>query len=161
MPATTVAGASGPEGTWAWHLVVPDRTLPDRIQAPDLVLFGGGSTVVAERGSGCYLAACGDIGELPPAASLPRIDLERPDEPIALTLSDGSGIATVTVQAQLLNVDESAPVTLLDGVDVAGTNVVLIPPPPSSGRWRLDILVGFTDGRGDQAGYARVAVPRP
>ena len=35
-------GASGPEGTWAWHLVVPDRTLPAQIQAPDLVLFGGG-----------------------------------------------------------------------------------------------------------------------
>ena len=57
--------------------------------------------------------------------------------------------------------DESDPVTLLDGVDVAGTNVVLVPPPPSAGRWRLDVFVRFTDGRGDQAGYARVAVPQP
>ena len=42
---------------------------------------------------------------MPPADTLPRLRLDRPDEPIAFTLSDGSGIAGVHVTATLLGVD--------------------------------------------------------
>lgn len=161
VTATTVNADAGPEGTWAWHLVVPDRTIPASIPLPGLVLFGGGGTVVAEPGSSCYLGDCGDIGELPPARTLPLVSLDRGDEPIALTLSDGSGIAEVTVRAARLATDVDTWVTLLDGVAVDGSNVVLIPAPPSVGRWYLDVSIRFTDARGDAAGYARVAVPAP
>ena len=59
----------------------------------------------------------------------------------------------------LLNVAHSQPVSILDTKD-RSTNVVLIPAPSSSGVWMLSVLIRFTDGRGDQAGYARVVVPR-
>lgn len=160
ITATTVNAAAGPEGTWAWHLVVPDRTIPAPIPMPGLVLFGGGDTVVAAPGSSCYLGSCGDIGQKPPAKAVPAVRLGLPDEPIALTLSDGSGIAEVTVTATLLNVDETEPVTLLDGAVVDGATLVRIPPPPSAGRWYLDVFLRFTDGRGDATGYARVIVPQ-
>lgn len=160
VSATTVSAAAGPEGTWAWHLVVPDRTIPATIPMPGLVLFGGGRTVIAALGSSCYLGSCGDIGQKPPAKAIPSVTLGLPDEPIALTLSDGSGIAEVTVTATLLNVDETEPVTLLDAVAVDGANVVHIPAPPSVGRWYLDVFLRFTDGRGDATGYARIIVPR-
>jgi hypothetical protein len=159
ITATTVNADAGPEGTWAWHVVVPDRTIPASIPMPGLVLFGGGDTVVAEPGSSCYLGSCGDVGEKPPAGAVPAVRLGLPDEPIALTLSDGSGVAEVTVTATLLNVDETQPVTLLDAVSTNGATVVHIPPPPGPGRWYLDVLVRFTDGRGDATGYARVIVP--
>ena len=158
VTAALVAGAEGPSGTWAWHLVIPDRSLPEALDAPDIVLFGGGATVIAERGSGCYLGQCGDIGGLPADRTLPAIRLERRDEPIALTLSDGSGMVRVTAHAILLGVDETQPVQLVDGDAFAATNVLLVPP-PSIGRWHLEILVTYSDGRGDQAGYARVIVP--
>jgi len=157
LTAVLVAGAGGTSGTWAWHLVIPDRSLPAAMPAPDLVLFGGGETVVTERGSGCYLGTCGDIGQVPPAETLPLVRLDRPDEPVALTLSDGSSIASVHVTATLLGVDEAAPVTVLS-VDRLATSVVLVPS-PGAGRWLLDVTVQFSDGRGDQTGYARVSVP--
>jgi hypothetical protein len=130
------------------------------IPMPGLVLFGGGGTVIAEPGSSCYLGSCGDIGQKPPAKAIPSMTLGLPDEPIALTLSDGSGIAEVTVTATLLNVDETEPVILLDAVAVDGANVAHIPAPPSAGRWYLDVFLRFTDGRGDATGYARIIVPR-
>lgn len=157
VTAALTAGEGGMSRTWAWHLVIPDRSLPASMPAPDLVLFGGGGTVVTDRGSGCYLGVCGDIGGIPSARTLPRLRLDRPDEPIALTLSDGSGIAGVQATATLLDVDETAPVTLLTQDDLA-TGVVLVPP-PGAGRWLLEVTVRFSDGRGDQAGYAQVSVP--
>lgn len=160
VSATTQAAQAGPEGTWAWHLVVPDRTIPEIIPMPGIVLFGGGDTVVAEPGSSCYLGSCGDIGAKPPAKAVPAVRLGLPDEPIALTLSDGSGIAEATVAATLLGVDETEPVTLLDAIQAGGTNVIHVPAPPSPGRWYLELFLRFTDGRGDAAGYARVVVPR-
>ena len=158
VTAALLSDTDGASGTWAWRLVIPDRSLPDAMPAPDLVLFGGGETVVAVRGSGCYVGSCGDIGREPPVATLPRLRLDRPDEPIALTLSDGSGVAAVHVTAQRLDVKESDPVTILETGGLSA-NVVLVPPPASSGAWKLTLFVRFTDGRGDQVGYVRVVVP--
>lgn len=160
VSATTQAAQAGPEGTWAWHLVVPDRTIPEVIPMPGLVLFGGGDTVVALPGSSCYLGSCGDIGERPPAKAVPVVRLDLPDESTALTLSDGSGIAAVRVTATLLGLDETEPVTLLDLDPADGTTVMHVPAPPSPGRWYLELSLRFTDGRGDATGYARVIVPR-
>ena len=77
---------------------------------------------------------------------------------MALTLSDGSGVATVHVTAQRLDVDRSDPVTILDIGGLSAT-VMLVPPPASAGTWKLTLFVQFTDGRGDQVGYVRVVVP--
>jgi len=159
VTAVLTAGQAGPDGTWVWHLLIPDRSLPAFLPAPDVVLFGGGASVIAARGSGCYVGQCGDIGRLPPDPDLPLIRLERADEPITLTLSDGSTLVQVRVAAMLLNVDETSPVTLLEASLEPGTHVVLVPAPPSLGRWRLEVSLVFSDARGDQVGYARVAVP--
>ncbi len=159
--ATLTRAASAQPETWAWHLTVPDRTIPESIPVPDLVVSGAGTTVVAERGGGCYLGACGDIGGRPPARAVPLVTLDLPDAPIALTLSDGSGIQSVTVSAESLDGSASAPLMLLDQADADGANVVFIPPPSSAGRWYLEVTVRFTDARGDTTGYARVAVPSP
>jgi hypothetical protein len=159
VTASLTGGESTPSGTWAWHLVIPDRSLPDIIPAPDLVLFGGGETQITERGSGCYLGMCGDIGGLPPDATLPAVRLDRADEPVALTLSDGGGMAAVRAAVTPIGVEETTQAVLLDAdLDPAAT-VVMVPPPPGPGRWRLELLVRFADGRGDQAAYARVIAP--
>ena len=159
VTAELTAGRTGHDGTWTWHLVIPDRSLPDWIPAPDMVLFGGGRTVIAERGSGCYVGQCADIFASPPDGALPLVRLDRSDEPIALTVSDGSELVEVRVEATLLNVDETKPVMLLAVLLDPATNVILVPPPPSAGRWRLELFLVFSDARGHQTGYARVVVP--
>lgn len=160
VTATLTSGTDATDSDWVWRLVVPDRSLPETIPSPDLVLFGGGRTVIAERGSSCFLTTCADIGQVPPARALPRLRLSAPDQPIVLTVSDGGGIARITAVVLLLDVDETRPVALLDTELDPVVGSVLIPPPPAGGRWRLEVTVGYADSRGDQVGYAVVAVPR-
>ncbi|MFN8619449.1 MAG: hypothetical protein U0869_01720 [Chloroflexota bacterium] len=161
VSAVTTGREPATTGTWAWRLVVPDRSLPDAMPAPDALLWAGGATVVTERGSACYVGMCGDVGGLPPDDSLPRLALARPDEPVALTLSDGTDLAAVRAVAVPLGAGTGAGdgMVLLDGPLAAPAHVVLVPPPPGSGTWRLELSLTYSDRRGQADHLARVVVP--
>jgi hypothetical protein len=177
-PTETVALEPPPPGDWlvraslvpadpgrpslerAWHVRVPDRSLPDFLPEPDVVLFGGGSTILGVPGSGCYVGVCGDIGREPPSQTLPRLRLDRPDEPLTVTLSDGAAIAAIRAAARPIGPggEEGPPTTLLDlELDRAESPVLV--PPPGPGLWRIELLVRFDFERGHQTVYARLRVP--
>jgi hypothetical protein len=161
LRATLVpADPSGASFDRVWRVIVPDRSPPETLPAPDVVLFGGGSTLLAVPGSGCYVGVCGDIGREPPSGTLPRLRLDRPDEPVTVTLSDGAPIAAIRVTGRRIGEDgrEGRAVRLLDTTLEPPASPVLVPP-PRSGTWRLELLVRFDFERGYQTAYARLRVP--
>ena len=137
----------------AWVVDVPDRPAPldglYDIPAPDIVVGSSAGSTAGQSGSGCYAYLCVDVGNPPPAETLPVLEAKVGD---LLTAQAADGSAIVAWDGRLTPVDEPA-------LDTVRSEAALTEPlagvvslkglePPMPGRWRLDLEVEFDRERG-------------
>ncbi len=147
-----------PPATYHWRLVVPDRDMPAdgrlEVMPPDLLVRGQGAPVVSERGSGCYVSGCGDIGMIPPAHLLPRV--RAADGVLTLELSDASGLVRWQIAGRPLG-DPAAERLFADAEAPDGERGPSFQVP--AGDWHLEVRIWFDLERGDYTHYVRAIVP--
>ncbi len=137
-------------GVLRWRVIIPEERLTWPPSAPGIVLFGGGRTVIARNGPGCYLGTCPGLPAAP-AGPLPVLRMRSPEEPLVLTASDGGSLAALRVTAEPLGRPEGRGVIRLaeHPVLAPGTSRVELPGPPGAGSWRLRIAIRWDRGRGE------------
>lgn len=151
----TVRTADRGSGQAAWLVDVPDRWGDEaallEIPAPVAVLSSGAATVSGEAGDGCHLYLCVTTGYLPPATTLPTLEIGV-GEPPRVALSDGS---TFVAWRGLLRslADPGSAATRVDGGD--GQTTVTSAEldglaPPHAGEWLLQVRVEYDRERGWQ-----------
>jgi hypothetical protein len=158
LVATLVLG-DGTSGTWFWHLLVPNLGAPPSgvvpLRHPDLIVTdtpdNGFTFPVAQ--SGCYVGTCDDIGSPPGARHLPLVHAAV-DDPMVLSLSDGSGFDAWS--AFVRPVDEGRP----ERPSVAASSPIgwSLLPIQESGDYIVTIGVTFDHGRGSQTWLFRAVI---
>jgi len=137
----------------AWLVDVPDRQAPVDglydIPAPEIVVGSSAGSTAGRSGSGCYAYLCVDVGNPPPAETLPVL-AAKVGELLTAQAADGSAI--VAWEGRLTPLDEAA-------LDAVRGEAALTEPlaavvslkglePPMPGRWLLDLEVEFDRERG-------------
>jgi hypothetical protein len=145
-------------GSWVWRIAVPDRDIPGDGDpyppAPTIMLASADQSVSLDVGSGCFVGTCGDIGATSPPRTLPTLDTLA-GVPLAVRLSDGSGIAGWTVDATTIGGTDEQTLVLATGTSDPPTTSVTFAA-PGAGRWVILVHVRFDRERGAYDGYARL-----
>ncbi|MBX3029496.1 MAG: hypothetical protein KF809_05015 [Chloroflexi bacterium] len=150
-------GGTPSTGSWVWRIGVPDRDLPeaeDSAPPPRIRLASGDQQVRLERGSGCYLGTCGDIGGVPPTNELPTIRTVA-GAPLVLDLADGSSFTSWRVEVTPADDPVAGPVVVTGSVETAPQARAVFAA-PAAGAWQVLVHVTFDHERGSFDGYARL-----
>jgi hypothetical protein len=137
----------------AWLVDVPDRQAPVDglydIPAPEIVVGSSTASTAGRSGSGCYAYLCVDVGNPPPAETLPVL-AAKVGELLTAQAADGSAI--VAWEGRLTPLDEAAPDAVRGKAaltePLAGVVSLTGLEPPMPGRWLLDLEVEFDRERG-------------
>jgi len=137
----------------AWLVDVPDRPAPPDglydIPAPEIVVRSSAGSTAGRSGSGCYAYLCVDVGNPPPAETLPVLTA-KVGELITAQAADGSALTAWS--GRLSSLDDPAQDDTRAKAVLAGPleNVVSLSglEAPAAGRWLLDLEVEFDRERG-------------
>lgn len=150
----TVEPDGGEASQHAWLVVVPDRPgdFETRLRVPPIEarLTGTSAGVVGERGHGCLVDMCQEVGHRPPAEALEPLSVAV-GEPLTLELDDGSAIVhwegrlepqpgtAAETRLSQATFDEPTARPRLTGLE-----------PDRSGEWLLELRVDYDRERGWQ-----------
>lgn len=146
------------EGSWWWHVAVPDRDPPpgETSPPPPAIRLASGDAVTAlEQGSGCHLGVCGDIGRVSPPDLLPTIRT-IPGAPLSISLADGSGMVRWWVSGTPVDGGDAGAVSLGQAQGTWATQAWV--PAPTPGEWVIEASVTFDRQRGHFDGHGRLIV---
>jgi hypothetical protein len=156
-----VSSTGGAAASYFWHLTVPDRDPPADghvvVPAPHALLATAGARVTGVPGSGCYVGACSDIGQAPPARALEQL-ASTSGGALTLSLSDGSRFVRSNVGARPIHDTATGPTILERSRDSAGVDHATFAA-PGSGDWYVTISIAFDLRRGSYTWYTRLIIP--
>ncbi len=158
VDATVRPDGDAIDGTWWWHVAVPDRERPEDEYGPPVPAIGlasGDATQTLEQGSSCYVGTCGDIGRVSPPDLLPTLRT-MVGAPLAVSLADGSGIASWSVSATPVGGADSDGVVLGRSDGATTTRAWVLS--PAEGDWVVTVSIRFDRERGTTDGYGRLIV---
>lgn len=149
----TVARDEGMPRGYAWLLDVGDRpaSWESRLEMPPIEgsLEASSGSVVGDRGHGCLIDFCQEVGLRPPAESLEPLAVTV-GEPLTLRLDDGSAI--VHWEGRLephAAVSETRLAEATFDVPVAGPVLAGLEP-DAAGEWLLEVRADYDRERGWQ-----------
>jgi hypothetical protein len=150
----TIEGADLEASEHAWLLAVPDRPgdFETWLQRPPIEALARSSTgsVMGERGHGCLVDLCQDVGYRPPAETLPPLTVPV-GEPVSLELDDGSAMVRWQGRLEPLPGTDSETRLARATFDEPVAELVLTGlEPDREGEWLLELRTDYDRERGWQ-----------